>query len=258
MDIKLPSQLLDFNGKVALVTGGGSGIGAEIARRFAQAGADVAVCDLRPAKAVCDWIESFGRRAMAIGADVCDPLQIKSVFEEIEQKWSAVDVLVNNAGIYPMADLLSMTPEEWDRTLDIDLKAVFLCTQAAARSMIKAGKGGAIVNIASTEAVNPSAGHSHYAAAKAGVILFSKTAALELGAHQIRVNTVSPGLINRPSLAADWPDGLERYQKRVPLGRVGEPDDIADACLFLASDTARWISGAHLVVDGGILTCPTY
>lgn len=247
MDWKHPDQLLNLTGQVVLVTGGASGIGAGIAERFSQAGAQVFVCDQKA-------IPSPATPWRAILADLIDPRQVETVFEQIP----ALDILINSAGIYPSAGLLEMTPEEWDQTLAVDLKAAFLCTQAAARRMVAAGKGGAIINIGSTEAVSPARGHCHYAAAKAGLEMFSRAAALELGTYGIRVNTVSPGLINRPSLSADWPEGYQRFLRSAPLGRVGEPRDIADACLFLASDAARWITGAHLVVDGGVLTCPVY
>jgi NAD(P)-dependent dehydrogenase (short-subunit alcohol dehydrogenase family) len=147
-----------------------------------------------------------------------------------------------------------MSESDWNATLNANLKGVFLCTQAAARHMVARGGGGSILNIASIEAVNPAPGHAHYTASKAGVVMFTKNAALELGKHQIRVNAVGPGLINAPRLPSAWPEGLARWLDRVPLGRVGEPEDVADACLFLASDAARWVSGVHLLIDGGILT----
>lgn len=253
-----PSQLLDFSGKVVLVTGSSGGLGAGIAQRFAQAGADVVVCDLRPTEAICHALRAMGGSCMSYTADVTDPARVHALFDAIEQRWSAVDVLINNAGIYPIANLLDMTPEQWDQMMAVNLKSVFLMTQTAAKRMIQAGKGGAIVNIGSIEAVNPAAGHAHYSAAKAGVIMFGKTAALELGPHNIRVNAVSPSLINRPNLAQDWPEGVERFLQQAPLGRIGEVEDIADACLFLASDAARWITGTHLIVDGGVLTSQAF
>jgi NAD(P)-dependent dehydrogenase (short-subunit alcohol dehydrogenase family) len=169
-----------------------------------------------------------------------------------------VDVLVNNAGTYPLASVLEMTEDEWDAMIDSNLRSVFLGTQATARQMVKQGGGGAIVNIASIEAENPAPSHSHYNAAKAGVVMHTRAAAQELGRHGIRVSAVSPGLIWREGLDKDWPDGVQRYQKAVPLGRLGRDDDVADACLFLASPAARWITGANLVVDGGVLTCTVY
>ena len=258
MEIKPPSELLDFKNKVVLVTGAGSGIGAGIAKRFAQAGADVVICDLQPENSASEIKGRFGPKAVMISANVSDPEQVKKLFDEVSLKLSPVDILINNAGIYPVMGLLELSAEEWDHTLAVNLRSVFLCTQAAAKGMINAGKSGAIVNIASIEAINPSAGHSHYSASKAGVVMFSNTAAMELGQYHIRVNSVSPSLINRPTLKKDWPEGYSRFVSKAPLGRVGEPEDVADACLFLASDAARWITGAHLIVDGGILTSQIY
>lgn len=253
-----PRYLNDLKGKIALITGAGAGIGAGIARRFALAGADVAVCDLKPSPAVSEYIVSTGRKAFFHPADVSDPAQVAALFDAVSSQFGVPDILVNNAGIYPNASVLQMTPEEWDQTINIDLKSVFLCTQAAAQRMIEGGKSGSIVNIGSIDATNPLAAHSHYSAAKAGVIAFTRAAAQELGPHGIRVNSVSPGLINRPGLAEAWPDGYNRFMHRVPTGRLGEPEDIADACIFLASDAARWISGTNLIVDGGVQACPMF
>lgn len=257
--VEEPSHYLnDLNGKIALITGAGAGIGAGIAHRFALAGADVAICDLKPSPAVSEYIVSTGRKVFYHPADVSDPAQVTAMFDAVCSQFGIPDILVNNAGIYPNASVLDMTPDQWDQTIDIDLKSVFLCTQAAARKMVKAGKTGSIVNIGSIDATNPLAAHSHYSAAKAGVIAFTRAAAQELGPHGIRVNSVSPGLINRPGLAEAWPDGYNRFMKRAPTGRVGEPEDIADACIFLASDAARWISGTNLIVDGGVQACPMF
>ncbi len=257
--VEEPSHYLnDLNGKIALITGAGAGIGAGIAHRFALAGADVAICDLKPSPAVSEYIVSTGRKVFYHPADVSDPAQVTAMFDAVCSQFGVPDILVNNAGIYPNASVLEMTPDQWDQTIDIDLKSVFLCTQAAARKMVEAGKTGSIVNIGSIDATNPLAAHSHYSAAKAGVIAFTRAAAQELGPHGIRVNSVSPGLINRPGLAEAWPDGYNRFMKRAPTGRVGEPEDIADACIFLASDAARWISGTNLIVDGGVQACPMF
>ena len=258
METELTNKRFDMQGKIVLVTGAGSGIGAGIAKSFAHAGADVIICDLKPAPAICEYIVSTGRRAFSATTDVSDAIQVAAMFDLVCGQFGVPDVLVNNAGIYPNAEILKMTPEEWDETINIDLKSVFLCTQSAARKMIEAGKGGAIVNIGSIDATNPLPAHSHYAAAKAGVISFTKAAAQELGQYNIRVNSVSPGLINRPGLSNAWPDGYNRFMNRVPTGRLGEPDDIGDACVFLASDAARWISGSNLIVDGGIQACPMF
>jgi NAD(P)-dependent dehydrogenase (short-subunit alcohol dehydrogenase family) len=152
-----------------------------------------------------------------------------------------------------------MTDDEWDSVVDANLRSVFLCTQAAAHQMIAQGADDApntraIVNVATIEAVNPAPNHSHYDAAKGGVLMHTRASAFELAAHGIRVNAVSPGLIWREGIEESWPDGVERWLKAAPLTRLGMPDDVADACLFLASSAARWITGANLLVDGGVMT----
>jgi len=189
---------------------------------------------------------------------VSDAASVTALFDDVTVNFGLIDILINNAGIYPNAEILTMTPEQWDQTIDIDLKSVFLCTQAAARKLVETGKAGAIVNIGSIDATNPLYAHSHYSAAKAGVIAFTRAAAQELGKYNIRVNSVSPGLINRPGLAEAWPDGYNRFMARTPIGRVGEPEDIADACIYLASDAARWVTGTNLIVDGGVQACPMF
>lgn len=257
MTTSQPKDLLDFAGKVVLVTGASSGIGAGIAKRFGAADAHVVVHYNRSAEgaaSVASEIAAHGRAATTVKADVADAADVRRMFEQVIAELYHIDVVVNNAGIYPQASLLEMSESEWDATIDANLKGVFLCTQAAARHMVARGGGGSIINISSIEAVNPAPGHAHYTASKAGVVMLTKTAALELGEHQIRVNAVGPGLINAPRLPSAWPEGLARWLDRVPLGRVGEPEDVADACLYLASDAARWVTGVHLLIDGGILT----
>lgn len=259
--IPAPGDLLNFDGKVVLVTGGGSGLGRSICRRFAQAGASVVVnyrSSSSSAAELVEQIKSVGRQAAAVQADVTVEDQVKSLVTETVRLFGRLDVLVNNVGIYPQHSLLEVNPDEWDAVIETNLRSTYLCTQAVSKQMIAQGSGGAVVNIASIEAENPAPNHSHYIAAKAGVIMFTKAAANELGPYNIRVNAVSPGLIWREGLEEDWPDGVSRYQKAAPLGRLGMPEDVADACLFLASTAARWISGVNLLVDGGVLTNQIY
>jgi NAD(P)-dependent dehydrogenase (short-subunit alcohol dehydrogenase family) len=256
-----PRDLLDFTGRVAVVTGAGRGLGAGIALRFAQAGAAVVVnyrARREQAEATAAAIAAQGGRARAVQADVSDAAGAQALLQAAAEAFGRVDTLVNNAGVYPVTPLLEMTAQEWDAVVDANLRSVHLATQAAARSMVAAGIAGAIVNVASIEAHNPAALHSHYCAAKAGVVMHTRSAARELGPEGIRVNSVSPGLIWREGLEKDWPDGVTRYQRAVPLGRLGLADDVADACLFLASPAARWITGADLIVDGGVLTNTVY
>jgi NAD(P)-dependent dehydrogenase (short-subunit alcohol dehydrogenase family) len=255
------THLLDFSGRTVLVTGAGSGIGTGIARRFAEAGALVVVHFFRSeagARQVVDEIVSRGGRALALGADLTHARDVHRLVERAATEAGTPEVLVNNAGLYPLSSLLDMGESEWDLVLDANLKSVHLVTQAVARQLAEARRGGAIVNVASIEAVNVAPAHSHYAAAKAGVVMYTRASARELGPLGIRVNSVSPGLIWREGLDEAWPDGVERYTSAAPLGRLGQFDDVADACLFLASAAARWITGADLVVDGGVLTSTAY
>ena len=183
----------------------------------------------------------------------CDD-DVDAVIAGATEALGGIDVLVNNAGIYPVSSLADMTETEWQTVLAANLSSVHFCTQVVSRQLIKQKKGGAIVNVASIEALNPAPGHAHYTAAKAGVVMYTRTAAQELGRYSIRVNAVSPGLIWRGGIEKAWPEGVNGYLEAVPLGRLGRFDDVADACLFLASPAARWITGANLVVDGGVMT----
>lgn len=253
-----PNKLLDFSGCVVLVTGASAGIGAGVAKRFAEAGADVIVnyrANEAGAKAVIKAVEGLDKRAAAIQADVTNAADVGRLFDETLQRFGKLNVLINNAGIYPLHSVMDMTVDDWDAVINANLRSAFLCTQAAAKLMKNQGDHiRNIINIASIEAQNPAPMHSHYNAAKAGVEMLSRSSALELGAYGIRVNTVSPGLIWREGIEEAWADGVARYQNTAPLGRLGTPEDIANACLFLASPAANWITGANLVVDGGVMT----
>ena len=257
MNIPHPHQLFDFSGQVAIVTGSGSGLGSGIALRFAEAGAKVVVnyrSSAAGAQAVVSEIETLGGTAVAVQADVSQKAGATHLIQEAVRRFGRLDVLINNAGLYPLSLLVDMAEEEWDLVINSNLRTTFLCTQAAARQMIVQGSGGAIVNIASIEGENPAPMHSHYNAAKGGVLMYTAASAQELGAHAIRVNAVAPGLIWREGIEQGWPDGVARWQKAAPLKRLGLPSDVADACLFLASPAARWITGASLRVDGGVMT----
>ena len=257
MNIPPPHKLLDFTDQVVLVTGSGSGIGAGIARRFGEAGASVAVNYLTSAegaKHVVEDIVGMGARAAAIQADVTKAEQVNYLFQEAGKQLGAIDILINNVGTYPLSSMLDMGEEEWDFVFDTNLRSTFLCTQAAAERMIARDYPGAIVNITSIEAQNPALLHSHYNAAKAGVLMHTRSVAQELGPHGIRVNAVAPGLIWTEGLQESWPEGVARWMKAAPLARLGQAADVADACLFLASPAARWITGANLLVDGGVMT----
>lgn len=260
-DIPPPDRLLDMTGQVVVVTGSSRGIGAGIARRFAQAGADVVIhyqASAEKAGAVAAEIEAMGRRVLVIQADLREKSAVDRLLDGTVEALGKINVLVNNAAQQPLAPLMEMTEADWDLVIDANLKGVFLCTQAAARHMIRQGTGGAIVNIGSIEGENPAPRHSHYVASKGGVNMHTMNAALELGPYGIRVNVVSPGLIWSPTIHESYPQGVSRYESRAPLGRIGMPEDVADACLFLASPAARWISGVNLRVDGGVMTSQIY
>ena len=260
-DVPHPHQLFDLSGQVAIVTGSGSGLGTGLATRFAQAGAKIVVnyrSSKAGASAVVAEIESSGGTAVAIQADVTQRSEVERLINQTIDHFGQLDIIVNNAGIYPRNSILEMSDEGWDTVIDANMRSTFLVTQVAARQMIAQGNGGAIVNIASIEAENPAPDHSHYVAAKGGVAMHTMAAASELGHHGIRVNVVSPGLIWREGIETAWPEGVTSYQKAVALNRLGMPDDVADACLFLASPAARWITGANLRVDGGVMTNRIY
>lgn len=257
MDFPGIDDLLDLRGRVALVTGAGGGIGAAVARRLAEAGADVAVhfrSNETGARATAATVEAAGTGATILQADVTDADQVGRLFRACADALGTPDILVNNAGVYPVSSLLEMDPAEWDEVVRVNLYGVHYCTRAAAAGMVERGRGGAIVNVSSIEGEIPMSGHAHYSAAKAGVAMHTRTAAAELGRHGIRVNAVAPGLIGREGLEDDWPEGVAAWREGCPLGRVGESADVADACLFLLSRAARWITGTTLVVDGGFLS----
>jgi NAD(P)-dependent dehydrogenase (short-subunit alcohol dehydrogenase family) len=210
------------------------------------------------AAGIANDVEREGSRALAVSADVRVPEDVERLFGEIASALGDVDVLVNNAGSYPLHELVEATAEAWRNVIETNLVSAHLCTQAAARRLIARGSGGAVVNVASIEGLRPAPRHSHYNAAKGGLLAYTRSAALELGPHKIRVNAVSPGLIWRDGIESAWPEGVRAFEARAPLGRLGRPEDVAEACLFLASERASFITGANLVVDGGVLAAAAF
>ncbi len=255
------ATLLDLTGRVAVVTGGAMGIGVGIARRLHEAGATVVIAD-RDSAAAQDAVQRLGLSSAPIAADVSDEAAVERLFAAVGAAHGGVDILINNAGIYPMTPVLTMPVEEWDRVQAINLRGVFLCARAAGRQMVARGRGGAIVNIASMDAYHPTAiGLAHYDASKGGVVMFTKSLALELAPAAVRVVAVAPGFIRTeglshvtPNLPASEIAKLNAIgSARLPLGREGTPDDVARVVLFLVSDLAAYITGATLLVDGGYL-----
>ncbi|MBT8087847.1 MAG: SDR family oxidoreductase [Gammaproteobacteria bacterium] len=240
------SGLLDLSGETALVTGASGNIGAAIAARLAEAGADIIVHYHRNEAAATALVERLGK-GRVVRANLADETDVDALFASLR-----LSMVVHNAAAQPVAALADMTFADWRAVIAANLDSAFLMTQRAAKAWAAAGEAGVMVNIGSIEGLDPAVGHAHYATSKAGLAMLTRAAALEFGAANIRVNCVSPGLIDRDGLADDWPDGVDRWRQRVPLGRLGSPIDVADAVLFLLSPAARWISGANLVVDGGM------
>ena len=249
-------------GQVALITGAGGGIGRGIALRFAQEGAAVALhcrTGTGAAHALAASIEETGARAVVLpGADLTVEEECRRVVTQAAA-WGGgrLTALVNNAGVQPVQALPGMTSADWRAVVDTNLTSVFACTQAAARVMRGQG-GGTVTHIASVEARLPGESHAHYSASKAAVVAHARAAAREYGPHGIRVNTVSPGLIEREGLAEAWPEGVRRWREAVAVGRLGRPEDVGDACVFLASPLASWVTGHDLVVDGGVSARPAW
>ncbi len=256
------SDLLSLKGRVALVTGASGGIGAGIVKRLHAAGASVAVHYRSNAEGAQRLVTELGSRTFAVGGlsagDVTDEDAVDSLLDSIHSALGIVDLLVNNAALQPLASMMDMSSAEFDAVMRANVGGVFTMTRAVARRLQAATKAGAIVNVASIEGLQPALGHSHYSASKAAVLMHTRSAALELGPLGIRVNAVAPGLIDRDGLVEAWPEGVARWQSKAPLGRLGEPEDVADACLFLLSPAARWITGSTLTVDGGMLTHPIW
>jgi NAD(P)-dependent dehydrogenase (short-subunit alcohol dehydrogenase family) len=251
---------MDLSGTVAVVTGAGGGLGSGIARTFAAAGAAVVVhyrSSAEPAAAVVADIIAGGGRALSAQCDVTDPDGCTGLMAAALEAFGRLDTVVANAGVQPVAELATMSVPQWREVVDTNLTGSFATVQAAASAMGKHG-GGAIILIGSIEGAQPAWSHAHYCASKAAVIHFARAAALEYGREGIRVNSVSPGLIWRDGLDRDWPDGVARFQRAAPLGRLGQPADVGNACVFLASSMAEWITGQVLVVDGGVSAHPTW
>ena len=259
-----------LQGQRALVTGANSGIGAAVAKALAAAGARVAVnyssSDER-ARAVVKQIEADGGEALAIRANVSRENEVEAMFAQIVETWGSLDILVNNAGLQKDAALVEMSLADWQFVLDVNLTGQFLCSRAAAREFLQRGlipnlsrAVGKIICMSSVHDVIPWAGHANYAASKGGVSLLMKTMAQELAPQGIRVNAISPGAIKTPINKAAWdtPQAETELLKLIPYRRVGEPEDIGKAAVWLASDASDYVTGATLYVDGGMTLYPGF
>lgn len=238
--------------RVAIVTGAAQGIGLAIASTFATHGASLVIADLNveAAQDARAKLEALGAKALAIRVDVRDPVQVQQMVETAVSELGSLDVLVNNAGITRDATLRKMTLDDWQLVIDVHLKGTFLGTQAAA-TVMRQQKRGAIVNISSISGKVGLVGQTNYSAAKAGIIGLTKAAAKELAPHGVRVNAVQPGLIRTAMTEALRQDIWDQKLSEVPMGRAGEPGEVANAVLFLASDLASYITGTVLEVTGG-------
>lgn len=244
---------MNVSGRVAIVTGGGQGIGKSIAEKLGSYGADVAVVDvnLEKAQAVADTIKQMGRRAMALKVDVTSLKDCEEMAEKVFKELEAIHILVNNAGITRDGLILRMTEEDWDAVMNVNLKGAFNCTKSALKYMTKS-RWGRIINIASVVGVAGNAGQANYAASKAGLIGLTKTVAREFASRNITCNAVAPGFIETAMTDALSDKVKEELMSRIPLGRLGGPADVANGVLFLASNAASYITGHTLNINGGM------
>ncbi len=259
------SELFDLTGKVAIVTGAAKGIGLAIAGRLTEAGASLLAVDIdaETLKTVCAEIGQRGGTATAHVADVSTSAGAAGCVQVAKDTYGRVDILVNNAGIYPMVPALELSEEVWDKTLNLNLKGAFFAAQAAAKEMIESGTGGSIINIASIDGLKPTGNLVHYDSSKGGLNMMTKALAKDLGPRGVRVNAIAPGGIATPGTAQAVPTNLpadidvEAMMKQMvahlPLGRMGEPDDVGRLALFLASPASAYMTGRVVVVDGGML-----
>lgn len=243
---------ISLEGKTAGVTGASRGLGRSIAEEFARAGADLVInYNSTPCDDLVKAVEALGRKAIAVQADVSKVVDCERLVETAVKELGKLDILVNNAGITRDTLLMRMDEEAWDAVIDTNLKSAYATCKAACRPMMKA-RSGSIINVSSVSGLMGQAGQANYAASKAGLIGFTKTLARELAARGIRANAIAPGFIASDMTAALDEKIKEQVQKEIPMGRFGEPADIAAGALFLASDMSKYVTGSTLVIDGGI------
>ncbi len=251
------TDYLSLEGKVALVTGGSRGIGRAIALTLADAGADVVVSSRKLAslELVANEIRGMGRRSLAVAAHVRESQDIRNLVDTVKNEFGRIDVLVNNAATNPaMGPLVDMDEKMYDQIMNTNLKGYTLLSQLAAKMMISQG-GGSIVNIASILGVKPDMGLGLYSVSKAGIIMLTKVMAKELGKYHIRVNAIAPGMIQTSFSEALWQNEtfLKEELKKIPLNRIGQPEEIGRTALYLATDASAYVTGQTIVVDGGVI-----
>ncbi|MFH1381687.1 MAG: SDR family NAD(P)-dependent oxidoreductase [Chloroflexota bacterium] len=260
--MSIPS--LSLNGKVALVTGAKRGIGQAVALAFADAGAEVAICTrvLKDAtgdlETVAEEIRRRGRRSLALQADVSRKADVDSLVQRVMDEFGVIDILVNNAGNSSQFQLLETSEDEWQKTIDAHLKSCYLCCQAVGKGMV-ARRSGNIVNVASVVGISTWAARgltSTYNIAKAGMIMLTKVLAKQVGAHNVRVNAIAPGVVKTERTRGLWqgPKMVDVELAKIPLGRLATVEDIVGPVLFLASDASAYITGQTLIIDGGLMT----
>jgi len=241
---------MKLSDKVALITGAGQGMGRAIVQHFAEAGARVVAADIN-LQAARQTVEGLGERALALACDVADSASVGAAMAALEAAFGRLDILVNNAGVGAVDAFVDTPDDHWQRVVGVNLGGTFLCSREGVKLMLKHGIKGAVINVSSTAALTGE-GPAHYCAAKAGVMGLTRSMARELAASGIRVNTLVPGPTNTPMMASIPDDWMQSMLNAIPLGRMGEADDVARAAVFLASDDAAFITGQNLAVNGGM------
>ena len=246
--------MINLTGKSAVITGSGRGLGAAIAKKLASLGANVVISDVveeNVNKMVAE-INSAGGKAIGQVSDVTKADSVTALMDKCKSEFGSLDIVINNAGITRDTLCMRMTEDQWDAVINVNLKGVFLCGREAYKFMMKQ-KSGCIINIASIVGIIGNIGQTNYAATKGGVISMAKTWAKEFSSRGVRVNAIAPGFINSEMTAVLSEEIKDKYRTSIPLGRFGEPEDIANACAFLVSDAASYITGQVIVVDGGMV-----
>lgn len=261
-------KLFDLTGKVAIVTGGAMGIGRGIARRLSEAGARMMIVDIvdrTEAESILSEIKNNGGEAQYIQADLSEMKNLENIIQLTEKEFGDLNILVNNAGIFTYCLVTELTEELWDKTINLNLKSVAFLSKLAVKKMIEKKHGGKIINISSIDSIKPSGNLSQYDSSKGGVRMLTKAFAKEVGKYGINVNDIAPGGVNTPGVAKIAGDNLsheqqqamktqmDQFVKMLPLQRIGEPEEIGNAALFLASDASNYMTGSTMVVDGGLL-----